>query len=67
VSLQPFLDDEDAIPIPDPARRPKQLQISNGTDTAYQLAKKHQIKLAWGTDTTFDANLPVGGAPSWPR
>jgi imidazolonepropionase-like amidohydrolase len=56
-SLQPFLDDEDAIPIPDPARRPKQLQISSGTDTAYQLAKKHQIKLAWGTDTTFDAKL----------
>jgi imidazolonepropionase-like amidohydrolase len=56
-SLQPFLDDEDAIPIPDPVRRPKQLQISNGTDTAYQLAKKYQIKLAWGTDTIFDPKL----------
>jgi imidazolonepropionase-like amidohydrolase len=56
-SLQPFLDDDDAIPIPDPARRAEQLRVSNGTDTAYQLAKKHQVKLAWGTDTLFDAKL----------
>jgi Amidohydrolase family len=56
-SLQPFLDDEDAIPIPDPARRAEQLRVSNGTDTAYQLAKKHQVKLAWGTDILFDAKL----------
>jgi imidazolonepropionase-like amidohydrolase len=56
-SLQPFLDDEDANPIPDPARRAEQLRVSNGTDTAYELAKKHQAKLAWGTDTLFDAKL----------
>ena len=28
-----------------------------GTDTAYALAKKYQVKLAWGTDTLFSAEL----------
>jgi imidazolonepropionase-like amidohydrolase len=56
-SLQPFLDDQDAVPQPDPRNRAKQLQVTNGTDTAYQLAIKHQVKLAWGTDTIFDAKL----------
>ncbi len=54
--LQPFLDDEDAIPLP-PANRSKFLQMVAGTDTAYQLAKKHQVKVAFGTDTLFDAKL----------
>jgi imidazolonepropionase-like amidohydrolase len=56
-SLQPFLDDEDAIPIKDPASRAKQMQIVEGTDRAYALARKHGIKVAWGTDTLFDAAL----------
>ncbi|HEY3867243.1 MAG TPA: amidohydrolase family protein [Actinocrinis sp.] len=56
-SLQPFLDDEDAIPVESPASRAKQMRIIEGTDTAYQLAKKHGVKLAWGTDTLFDAKL----------
>ena len=54
--LQPFLDDEDAIPNP-PASRAKQLTMMAGTDTAYGLAKRHGIKTAWGTDTLFDATL----------
>ncbi len=54
--LQPFLDDEDAIPLP-PANRAKFLQMVAGTDTAYRLAIKHQVKLAFGTDTLFDAKL----------
>jgi len=54
--LQPFLDDEDAIPNP-AASRPKQLTMMAGTDTAYELAKRHGIKTAWGTDTLFDATL----------
>src|SRR5215211_2812233 len=32
-------------------------QLTAGTDTAYELAKKHGVKLAWGTDTLFDAKL----------
>lgn len=55
--LQPFLDDEDAVPMATPASRAKQLVMSAGTDTAYHLAKKHNIKTAWGTDTLFDAHL----------
>ncbi|TAH05095.1 MAG: amidohydrolase family protein [Sphingobacteriales bacterium] len=57
-SLQPFLDDEDAIPFPAGSdSRKKQLQMVQGTDNAYQLAKKYNIKTAFGTDCLFDANL----------
>jgi imidazolonepropionase-like amidohydrolase len=56
-SMQPFLDDEDAVPMPNPLNRAKQLQVIEGTDNAYRLAKKHGVKLAWGTDTLFDAKL----------
>lgn len=58
LSIQPFLDDEDAIPFPEgSANRERQLQTIQGTDTAYGLAKKYKLKTAWGTDTLFDANL----------
>ncbi len=57
-SMQPFLDDEDAIPFPEGSEnRAKQLRVTEGTDRAYELAKKHGVKLAWGTDTLFDAKL----------
>ncbi len=56
-SLQPFLDDEDSIPIVEPTSRLKQLQITDGTERAYALARKHGIKVAWGTDTLFDESL----------
>jgi len=55
--LQPFLDDEDAIPQPDEARRAKSRMLTGGTDPAYELAKKHGVKLAWGTDVLFEAKL----------
>lgn len=57
-SLQPFLDDEDAIPFPEgSAARMKQLEMVQGTDNAYALAKKYKIKTAFGTDCLFDPNL----------
>ena len=56
-SLQPFLDDEDAYVIPDPAGRAKQLQVTAGTDRSYQLARRHGVKVAWGSDILFDASL----------
>jgi len=56
-SLQPFLDDEDAHVIPDPAGRAKQLQVTAGTDNSYVLARKHGVKVAWGSDILFDASL----------
>ena len=57
-SMQPFLDDEDAVPFPEwSPNRAKQLQMTAGTDNAYKLAKEYGIKLAWGTDTLFDPRL----------
>jgi imidazolonepropionase-like amidohydrolase len=58
LSLQPFLDDEDAVPFPAGSEsRKKQLQMVAGTDNAYKLAKQYKIKIAFGTDTLFDAKL----------
>lgn len=55
-SLQPFLDDEDANKFPEgSANRAKQIEVSQGTDNAYRLAKKYKIKTAWGTDNLFNA------------
>jgi len=55
--LQPFLNDEDAVPMATPASQAKQRVMSDCTDNAYQLAKKHNIKTAWGTDTLFNEHL----------
>ena len=57
-SLQPFLDDEDAIPQQGP-NRAKQLEVSSGTARAYELAKKYKIRVAFGVDSLFD---PRSGA-----
>ncbi|HLO80291.1 MAG TPA: amidohydrolase family protein [Chitinophagaceae bacterium] len=55
LSLQPFLDDEDANPQPEgSANRKKQLEMSSGTVNAYALAKKYKIKTAFGTDILFE-------------
>ncbi|MDN5767878.1 MAG: amidohydrolase family protein [Humibacillus sp.] len=54
--LQPFLDDADAPPLAGP-NRVKFEQMVAGTDTAYELAIKHQVKVAFGTDILFDAQL----------
>lgn len=56
-SLQPFLDDEDANPMRDPASRAKQKKTRHGTDHAYEMAKAHGVRVAFGTDTLFDARL----------
>ncbi|MFG1793062.1 amidohydrolase family protein [Nocardia sp. NPDC049149] len=55
-SLQPFLDDADAPPMP-PANRTKLLQMVRGTDNAYGLAKKYGMAVAWGTDILFSPEL----------
>jgi imidazolonepropionase-like amidohydrolase len=54
--LQPFLDDEDTPRLAGP-NRAKLLQMIAGTDNAYHLAVKHQVPVAFGTDTLFDAKL----------
>jgi imidazolonepropionase-like amidohydrolase len=58
LSMQPILDDEDAIPFPEGSEnRKKFVQVTDGTDNVYQLAKKLKVKTAWGTDTLFDPEL----------
>ncbi len=54
-SLQPFTTD---FPVKFPAGSPNALKLQEvqaGTDTAYELAKKYNVKTAWGTDILFDA------------
>lgn len=57
-SLQPFLDDEDAVHFPEGSDNHKKfLEMVSGTDNAYALAKKYKVKTAFGTDALFDAGL----------
>jgi imidazolonepropionase-like amidohydrolase len=54
-SLQPFVEDGHS-PFPEGSpNRKKQLTMYSGTDHAYALAKRHNIKTAWGTDNLFSA------------
>ncbi len=55
-SLQPLLDDED-VPAMSPESRKKALQVFAGTDNAYRLARKYNVKTAFGTDILFDARI----------
>jgi imidazolonepropionase-like amidohydrolase len=56
LSIQPFLGDEDTVPLTGPSRI-KQLQVFAATDSAYQLATKHKIKTAFGSDLLFSEAL----------
>ncbi|PSJ47668.1 hydrolase [Zobellella endophytica] len=62
-SLQPFLDDDRANPQQGAARL-KQLMVSRGTERAYQLAKKHGIRVAFGTDILFSGGMGSNQTPS---
>ena len=56
--LQPFLNDEDAIPFPEGSDQQKKfLAMVAGTDKAYGYAKKYGIKTAFGTDVLFSPEL----------
>jgi len=58
LSMQPLLDDEDAIPFPEGSEnRRKYVEVTDGTDNVYSIAKKLNVKTAWGTDTLFDPDL----------
>jgi imidazolonepropionase-like amidohydrolase len=56
LSLQPFVGDDDSVPLSGPSRE-KQLQVFAGTNQAYAMAKKHGIKTAFGTDLLFSSTL----------
>jgi len=58
LSMQPILDDEDAIPFPEGSfSRQKYIEVTKGTDNVYRLAKKIGVKTVFGTDTLFDPTL----------
>ncbi len=55
LSIQPFLEDEDAIPTaPGSDNERKYKQVANGTGNAYTWAKKYGVKTAFGTDIQFN-------------
>jgi imidazolonepropionase-like amidohydrolase len=54
-SLQPFID-EDGSRYPEGSpNRLKQLEMYSGTSRAYELARRHKLRTAWGTDILFSA------------
>jgi imidazolonepropionase-like amidohydrolase len=58
LSMQPILDDEDAIPFAEGSEsRRKFVQVTNGTDRVYRLAKQIGVKTVFGTDALFDPEL----------
>ncbi|MDR3467676.1 MAG: amidohydrolase family protein [Xanthobacteraceae bacterium] len=56
-SMQPFIDDGHSAFAEGSPNRIKQLAMYKGTDTAYALARKYNIKTAWGTDILFDPKV----------
>ena len=56
-SLQPFTSDRGSFLTEGSPERIKQLQVAEGTDKAYKLAKQYKLKTAWGADILFSAEL----------
>ena len=57
LSVQPIINDEDAIQFADPVSTKKFIEVTDGTDRTIALAKKLGVKLAFGTDMLFDPVL----------
>lgn len=56
LSMQPFLDDEDAPDLND-FQKAKYKFVTDGTDFVYRTARELGVKIAFGTDTLFSADL----------
>jgi imidazolonepropionase-like amidohydrolase len=56
LSIQPFLSDEDSMPLTGPSRVAL-VQVLAGTDNAYKLAIKHGLKTAFGSDMLFSTTM----------
>ncbi|HXV68893.1 MAG TPA: amidohydrolase family protein, partial [Nitrospira sp.] len=57
-SMQPLLNDEDAIYFPPGSdNERKWIEVTDGTDKVIKLAKKYGVKTAFGTDVLFDPKL----------
>src|SRR4029077_3756873 len=54
LSIQPFVSDEDTVPLSGQSRINLQ-QVIAGTNTAYPLAKAYKLKTAFGSDMLFSA------------
>jgi imidazolonepropionase-like amidohydrolase len=57
LSLQPFPEELGAAFPPGSEQRAKFEEVLAGMDTAYKLARKHNLKTAWGTDVLFSPAL----------
>ena len=57
LSVQPILNDEDAIQFSDPVSTAKFLQVTDGTVRTIRMAKDMGVNLAFGTDMLFDPVL----------
>jgi imidazolonepropionase-like amidohydrolase len=55
-SLQPLMDDEDTPPM-DPATRRSALEVYAGTENAYKLARKYNVRVAFGADVLFSPHV----------
>ena len=57
-SMEPLLNDEDAIQFPKGSdNERKWIQVTDGTDKVIKLAKKYNVKTAFGTDVLFDSEM----------
>lgn len=56
LSIQPFLSEEDVPPMTGPSRE-KALEVIAATPRAYEFARQHGIKTAFGSDLLFTAAL----------
>ncbi len=57
-SMEPMLNDEDAIRFPAGSdNERKWIQVTDGTDKVIKLAKEHKVKIAFGSDILFDAEM----------
>ena len=56
LSIQPFLSEDDVPPMAGPSRE-KALEVIAATPGAYELARKHGLKTAFGSDLLFSAAL----------
>jgi imidazolonepropionase-like amidohydrolase len=58
-SLQPLTYDADVFARMTPVSQRKALEVFAGTESAYKLAKKYNVKTAFGTDILFDAGAAM--------
>lgn len=56
LSIQPFLTAEDSVPLTGPSLE-RMKQVFAATPVAYDLARKHKIKTAWGSDMLFSPQI----------